>query len=152
MKIEKGKRVRLKAKLAIEGGDLLEDNVVEYVHGAGTMLAGLEKILDGLEAGAKREGKIAPKDAFGGEATQPVKTLARAEFPKDAKLDVGMTFEAHGPHGETVVLRVEKVSADTLDVRYLHPLADKTITYDVEVLLVMNPPPPLPPGVGPNGA
>ena len=146
VKIESGKRVRLKARLSVDGGQLLEDNVVEYVHGAGTMLAGLEKVLEGLEAGAKREGKIAPKEAFGNESLQPQKTLARAEFPKDAKLEAGMTFAAKGANGQDVLLRIVKAEKDTLDVRYLHPLAEKTIAYDVEVLMVMNPPPPLPPG------
>ena len=147
MKIEKGKRVRLKARLSVDGGELIEDNVVEYVHGAGTMLAGLEKVLEGLEAGAKRDGKISPKDAFGNEALQPSKTLARAEFPKDATFEPGMTFAAKGANGQDVLLRVVKSDAETIDVKFMHPLAEKTIAYDVEVLLVMNPPPPLPPGV-----
>ena len=65
MKIEKGRRVTLKVDLSVAGGQQLEKSTVEYVQGAGTMLAGLEAALEGLEPGAKREGTLKPKDAFG---------------------------------------------------------------------------------------
>jgi FKBP-type peptidyl-prolyl cis-trans isomerase 2 len=145
VKIEQGKRVRVHARLSVEGGDLIEDSVVEYAHGSGTMLAGLEKALDGLEPGAKKSGSIPPESAFGNAAAQPTKVLSRAEFPKDAAFEVGATFAAKGVNGQEIVLEVVKVDKDTLEVKFLHPLAQKTIAYDVEVLSVHNPPPPVPP-------
>lgn len=147
MKIEQGKRVRVHARLSVEGGDLIEDSVVEYAHGAGTMIAGLESALAGLEPGAKKKGSIPPQDAFGNAAAQPKKEIARAEFPKDAKLEVGATFAAKGPNGQDITLEITKVTGEAVEVKFVHPLADKTIAYDVEVLSVQNPPPPLPPGV-----
>lgn len=145
MKIEQGKRVRVHARLSVEGGDLIEDSVVEYAHGTGTMLAGLEKALDGLEPGAKKSGSIPPESAFGNAAAQPTKVLSRAEFPKDATFDVGATFAAKGANGQEVLLEVVKSDKDTIEVKFVHPLASKTIAYDVEVLSVHNPPPPVPP-------
>lgn len=145
VKIEQGKRVRVHARLSVEGGDLIEDSVVEYAHGSGTMLAGLESALAGLEPGAKKKGSIPPESAFGNAAAQPTRTLSRAEFPKDATFEVGATFAAKGANGQDVVLQVVKVEKETLEVKFVHPLADKTIAYDVEVLSVANPPPPLPP-------
>lgn len=146
MKIEQGKRVRVHARLSVEGGDLIEDSVVEYAHGAGTMLAGLESALAGLEPGEKKKGSIPPKDAFGNAAAQPTKVLSRAEFPKDAVFEPGATFAAKGANGQEILLQVVKSDAETVEVKFVHPLADKTIAYDVEVLSVANPPPPLPPG------
>ena len=143
MKIEKGRRVKLKVHLAIAGGKDLEKNVVEYIHGGGTMLVGLEQVLEGLEKGAKRSGTLKAKDAFG--AAQPVKKMKRTEFPKDAQLKAGERFVAHGADGMNVVMSIDKISGDDIDVRLIHPLAEKDITYDVEVLGVTDPkPPPLP--------
>ena len=65
MKIEKGRKVTLKVDLSVAGGQQLEKSTVEYVQGGGTMLPGLEKLLEGLETGAKREGVLKAKDAFG---------------------------------------------------------------------------------------
>ena len=146
MKIEHGRRVRMKVDLAVVGGDTLEKSVVEYIHGGGTMLPGLEKVLQGLEAGAKKNGVLKAKDAFGNPAMHPSKKMKRTDFPKDAKLTLGERFMAKGADGKTdVVLAIEKLAGEDVEVRLVHPLADKDLRYDIEVLAVTDPkPPPLP--------
>ena len=145
MLIAKGLRVRLKSELLVKGGDTLEKSVVEYVQGGGTMLPGLEAELDGMKVGDKKKGVIPAAKAFGSPQHQPEKAIPRSEFPKEAKLEVGERFEAKGPDGQAVVLQVLKNGDDTIEVRFVHPLADKDIEYDVEVLAVTDPtPPPLP--------
>jgi len=146
MKIEKGRRVRVRVELAVKGGDPIEKNVVEYFQGAGTMLPGLEKVLEGLEKGAVKKGTLTAATAFGDPRFHVEKPIARTEFPKDAKLEVGQQFMAKGPDGKSdVVLRIEKVDDKQVNCVILHPLADKDISYEVEVLAVTDPaPPPLP--------
>jgi FKBP-type peptidyl-prolyl cis-trans isomerase 2 len=145
VKIEKGKRVRLKVRLQVVGGDVLEQSVVEYFQGAGTMLAGLESAVEGMAAGEKKEGVIPAAQAFGDPTRQPKKTLSRAEFPADAKLAKGTEFQAKADKGQDVVLRVEDVRDKEVDVRLVHPLASKDINYQVEVVSVTDPrPPPIP--------
>jgi FKBP-type peptidyl-prolyl cis-trans isomerase SlyD len=146
VKIAKGNRVRIKVDLSVVGGESLEKSVVEYVHGGGTMLPGLESVLEGLETGAKREGTIKAKDAFGNSQMHPLKKMKRTEFPKDAKLVAGEQFTAKGlNNGLDVVLKIEKITGDDIDVRLVHPLADKDIKYQVEVVQVTDPrPPPMP--------
>jgi FKBP-type peptidyl-prolyl cis-trans isomerase 2 len=52
---------------------------------------------------------------------------------------------AHGADGVNVVMHVIKVSADEVETRLVHPLAEKDIRYEVEILAVTDPkPPPLP--------
>jgi FKBP-type peptidyl-prolyl cis-trans isomerase 2 len=145
VKIEKGRRVRLKVELTA-GSEVIEKSVVEFVHGAGTMLAGLEALLVGLEPGAKREGTLPAKDAFGDPAMHPVKKMKRTEFPADAKLELGTKFLAKGAdQGIDVVLQIEKVDGDTVETRLVHPLADKDLAYKLEVVQVTDPrPPPMP--------
>ena len=145
MKIEKGRRVTVKVDLAVVGGASLEKSTVEYIHGGGTMLVGLENVLAGLEKGAKREGVIKAKDAFGNPSVHPLKKMKRNEFPKDVKLQAGEQLVAKGVNNMNVVLRIEKISGDDVDVRLVHPLAEKDIKYAVEVVQVTDPrPPPMP--------
>jgi len=145
VKIEKGRRVTVKVDLAVVGGATLEKSTVEYIHGAGTMLAGLEAALSGLEKGAKREGVIKAKDAFGNPAMHPKKVLRRSEFPKDVKILVGERFVAKGVNDMNVVLRIEQITGDDVEVRLVHPLAEKDIKYSAEVVQVSDPrPPPVP--------
>jgi FKBP-type peptidyl-prolyl cis-trans isomerase 2 len=133
MKIERGRRVKLKVHLEKAGGGLIEDGEVEYVHGAGAMLAGLESAIEGLEAGASKAGVIPAAHAFGDPAKQPEKTIRRAEFA--AKAD----------NGQPVVLEVRALQDDQIVVRLVHPLAKSDIEYKVTVLAVWDrKPPPLP--------
>jgi FKBP-type peptidyl-prolyl cis-trans isomerase 2 len=146
VKIEDGKRVRLRVKLQVVGGDVIEQSVVEYFHGAGTMLPGLEKVLHGLEKGAKRAGTIDAANAFGNPAMRPTKTMARGEFPADVKLEAGAQFTAKGAGvNQDVRLRILEADDVSVKVELAHPLADADIEYDVEVLSITDPsPPPLP--------
>ncbi|MCX5748593.1 MAG: FKBP-type peptidyl-prolyl cis-trans isomerase [Proteobacteria bacterium] len=146
MKIEKGRRVTVKVDLSVVGGASLEKNTVEYIQGSGTMLAGLEAVLAGLEKGAKKDGVLKAADAFGNKALHPMKTMKRSEFPKDVKLKEGERFTAKGvAGGMDVVLHIEKIKGDDIEVRLVHPLADKDLKYAVEVVQVSDPRPPPPP-------
>jgi FKBP-type peptidyl-prolyl cis-trans isomerase 2 len=144
VKIETGRRVTVRVELSVVGGGSLEKKTVEYIQGSGTMLPALEKLLTGLEKGAKREGVLKAKEAFG--AIQlPTKKIKRSEFPKDAQLTAGERFAAKDDQKNDVVLLIEKVDKDEIEVRFLHPLADKDIQYSLEVVQVSDPrPPPVP--------
>lgn len=147
VKIENGRRVTLKVELSVAGGQLLEKSTVEYVQGAGTMLPGLESLLEGLEKGAKREGILPAQLAFGNPAMHPTKRMRRADFPKDATLAVGERLAAASADRAhmNVILQVVNVSGNDVDVRLVHPLSEKDIRYAVEVVQVTDPrPPPLP--------
>jgi FKBP-type peptidyl-prolyl cis-trans isomerase 2 len=144
VKIEKGRRVKVKVDLSVVGGASLEKSTVEYIQGGGTMLPGLEAVLTGLEKGAKREGVLKAKDAFGATKLPP-KTIKRSEFPKDAKLVVGEKFAGKADNDMNVILLIEKVTDTEVEVRYIHPLAEKDLKYSLEVVAVSDPrPPPLP--------
>jgi FKBP-type peptidyl-prolyl cis-trans isomerase 2 len=144
VKIEKGRRVRLKVELTA-GSDVIEKSTVEFVHGGGTMLPGLEALLVGLEPGATREGILPAKEAFGNPAMHPIKKMKRTEFPADAKLEKGLKFIAKGPGGVDVVVQIEKLDGDDVETRWVHHLADKDIAYKLEVVQVTDPrPPPVP--------
>ena len=139
--------MKLKVDLSVAGGQQLEKSTVEYIQGGGSMLPGLESLLEGLEAGAKRDGVLKAKDAFGNASMHPLKKMKRTDFPKDAKLTEGEKLIAAGADKAhmNVILQIVKISGDDVDVRLVHPLAEKDIKYSVEVVQVSDPrPPPVP--------
>ncbi len=145
VKIEKNRRVRIKVKLQVEDGDVLEESAVEYFHGAGNMLEGLEEELEGLTVGDKKNGIIPAKKAFGGSAHQHEKSIPRGEFPEGVELKVGTSFVAGGGDGQDVLIEVVEILEDEVKTVLKHPLAEKNIVFDVEVLSVTDPaPPPMP--------
>lgn len=147
MKIEKGRRVTLKVDLSVSGGQQLEKSTVEFIQGSGKLLPALEAAIEGLEKGDKRDGVLKAKDAFGNPALHPIKRMKRTEFPKDAKLTPGEKLVAASDDKAkmNIILQIEKVDGDDVDVRLVHPLAEKDLKYSVEVVNVTDPrPPPMP--------
>lgn len=150
MKIEKGRRVTLKVDISVAGGPQLEKKTLEFVQGSGQLLPAMERMLEGLEAGAKKEGILKAKDAFGDPEVQakiPLKKMKRSEFPKDAKLTVGERMVAAGADQAhmNVILEIAKVSGDDVEVKLIHPLAEKDLKYSLEVVAVRDTrPPPMP--------
>lgn len=138
----------LKVELSVAGtGQQLEKSTVEFIQGSGKMLPGLEQLLAGLEKGAKSAGVLKAKDAFGNPAMHPVKKMKRTEFPKDAKLVEGEKLVAASADKSkmNVILQIVKVQGDEVEVRLVHPLAEKDIKYSFEVVQVTDPrPPPVP--------
>lgn len=130
--------------LKVKEGDVIEKSTVEYVQGGGTMLKGIEKVLEGCSAGDERKGVLDAKDAFGSE-NMPTKKLTKADFPKDAKLEPDQQFQAKGPTGQDVAFQIVSLEGDEVTVRFVHPLAGKDIEYDLKVISVTDPiPPPVP--------
>lgn len=151
MKIASGLLVKLEYELAIEGGDVLESSrdrgPLQYEHGSGKMLPGLETRLEGLAEGDEKEGVIPAEEAYGAaDQGLPTTMIDRSEFPKDVKLAEGTRFEASGPEGNPVTLQVMGIDDDEVTVCFIHPLADKNIRFKIKVLGVSDPsvPPPLP--------
>ena len=143
MKVQKGNRIKMEYELGVEGGDTIESSAtrgpLEYVHGSGSMLAGLEARIEGLETGDEKEGVIPAAEAYGTEDSLPTKELARADFPSDDAVEMGKVFEASDPAGNPVSFKVVAIDGDAVTVRFLHPLAGKNIRFKVKILSIAAP-------------
>ncbi len=145
MEIKRGEKVRLEYELKVAGvpGEVIESSnksgPIVYEHGAGKMLPGLEKRLEGMAIGDEKRGVIPAAEAFGTEESLPTRELPRKEFPKGEKLEVGRVFEARDPSGQPVSFKIVSVGADKVKVRFLHPLAGKDIEFYVKVLMIDDP-------------
>jgi FKBP-type peptidyl-prolyl cis-trans isomerase 2 len=160
MKISAGNIVRVDFEIRVKGGDVIESSAksgpLQYVHGEGRLLPALEKRLEGLATGQTLEGEIPAAEAIPPEETLPTRDIPRAEFSKDAPVQIGAMFEAHTAAGGVVNLKIIAVTAEHVTVRLLPPLAGKDLLFKVRVMMIEDPvshlrsvvlkePPPLPP-------
>jgi FKBP-type peptidyl-prolyl cis-trans isomerase SlyD len=108
---------------------------LEYIHGKGNLIPGLENALDGKDEGAALKVTIAPGEAYGEYDPKLVQPVPRANFGSADNIEVGMQFQARTPAGVHVV-RVVKVDPDNVTVDANHPLAGQTLHFDVKVVSV----------------
>jgi FKBP-type peptidyl-prolyl cis-trans isomerase SlyD len=104
---------------------------IEYVHGYGMLVPGLEAALVGLKVGDKKEIVVSADEGYGERDEELVLEIERTEFP--ATVEPGDEFVATSPDGEEVVLNVVEVNEDGVLVDANHPLAGLTLHYDIEV-------------------
>ena len=139
MKIERGRVVRMHYTLRDERGTTIESSggrePLAYLHGFGHVIPGLEKALDGSRAGLKTTVTIAPQDAYGEKDPQAVIRAPREDFPEGLTLEPGVEVQAETPDGP-ITFTVVSIEDDEAVLDANHPLAGKTLTFDVEVLEV----------------
>lgn len=106
-----------------------------YLHGHGNIISGLENALEGAEEGSASQITVTPEDAYGERNDQAVFEVPREQFPAGEDIQVGMQVHGEGPQG-VVTFTVVGLTDKGVMLDGNHPLAGKTLNFDVEVLEV----------------
>jgi len=137
MQISPNKVVTIHYTLRNPEGEILDSSTggepFSYLHGAGNIIPGLEKALEGKQAGDQVNVTIAPEDAYGEHDEALVQAVPRAAFQGVDDIQPGMQFQAQGQGGAPQVVTVTEVAEDTVTVDANHPLAGVTLIFEVEV-------------------
>jgi FKBP-type peptidyl-prolyl cis-trans isomerase SlyD len=140
MQIAKDKVVSMDYTLTGPGGNVLDSSQgrepLVYMQGAGNIIPGLERELEGKSAGDKVKVTVAPQDAYGERDDRMIQSIPREMFKGVADIQPGMQFQANGPNGERRMVTVAKVEPETVTVDANHPLAGMPLTFDVKVVEV----------------
>jgi FKBP-type peptidyl-prolyl cis-trans isomerase SlyD len=137
MRIVRDAYVVLDYVLYDEDGDVIEatddegGRPIGFVHGYGTLVAGLEDGIVGMAAGDTHEIVVQPEQGYGLHDESLEHWVDRSDFPADVAIDD--EFEAEDEHGEQITLRVVEVADDALLVDANHPLAGETLRFEVMV-------------------
>jgi FKBP-type peptidyl-prolyl cis-trans isomerase SlyD len=139
MQIAKNKVVSIDYTLTGDDGAVIDSSQggepLAYLHGAGNIIPGLERALEGKSAGDAVQATIAPGDGYGDKNPALVQAVPRAQFPGVQDIKAGMQFQAQTNHGPRVV-SVVGVTDDTVTVDANHPLAGQTLNFDVKIVEV----------------
>ncbi len=137
MKVEKDSVVGIDYSLHLGDEKIIDssapDEPLSYLHGRGQIVPGLEKALEGMEVGETKHVVVDPEEGYGPHDPRGLQEVPRDAFPPGADPQVGMEFTARGPQGETVPFSVKEVRPDAVVVDLNHPLAGRTLHFDVKV-------------------
>lgn len=133
--VERHKVVSITYRIKDQDGEIVEINdlPVEYVHGgASDLFPKIEQALEGRGVGDSVTITLTPEEAFGGRDPKLAFTDELENAPPELRR-VGMQFDAQNAKGETINLVVTHVGDGKITVDANHPLAGKTITFEVTV-------------------
>lgn len=141
MLIAEDKVVSFHYRLSEPGQEAVDDSrdgqPVVYLHGHDGMLPGLEEALTGKQIGDMFTVTLSPEQAYGPRREDAVQRISvkRVINPGNRKVNYrpGMVVQVntdHGPREVTVI----KAGFKTLDVDTNHPMAGRTLQFEIEVV------------------
>lgn len=127
-----GIKVTLEYTLTLPDKSVADTNVgqdpISFVQGANQILPGLEKGLNGMKAGQKKQIHISAAEGFGAYDPKAQVTVEKSQVPENVK--AGTMLRA--PDGRAIKVLEVTEKAVVLDLN--HPLAGKDLLFDVHVL------------------
>ena len=136
-RIGQNTEVTLHFALHLENGDTVDSTFdkapATFKVGDGNLLPGFEAALFGFKAGDKRTVVVAPENAFGQPNPQNVQVMPRSQF-EGMELSEGLLIIFNDAANTELPGVVKAFDDDQVTIDFNHPLAGKTLTFEVEIL------------------
>jgi FKBP-type peptidyl-prolyl cis-trans isomerase SlyD len=120
---------------------------LKYIHGKKMLPAGLERELSGMKIGGQKHVTVKPEDAYGKFDPKAYKEVPKKDLPPNS-LKIGAVLVTTNAEGVPVPMTVRQIKDKTVVLDMNHPMAGKTLVFDVKVVDIQ--PAPLPPSSPPQ--
>ena len=110
----------------------------EFQLGDVNLLPGFESFLTGLVAGDQQMFSVPPEKAFGQSNPQNIQEMKRSDFAADMPLSPGLVVSFADAANTELPGVIKSAQGDVVVVDFNHPLAGKTLEFEVQILSVDN--------------
>ncbi len=135
--VTEGSTVKVHYKLTVEG-DVVDSSEgrdpLEFTVGNGQVIPGFENGVKGMTVGDKKSFEVAPTEGYGEEDPKGYQEIPKDKLPPDVEPKAGMTLYARGDDGQPFPVQIKEVKDDVVVLNFNHPLAGKTLNFDVEMM------------------
>lgn len=134
-RVKKDKYVSLTYTISDEAGEIVEriDLPINFIQGRDTqVIAKVSAALEGRAPGDRISVILSPAEGFGERQPELIFTDELANVPPQFH-SVGAEVEFQNDRGEMKIFRVANIADGKLTVDGNHPLAGKTISYNITV-------------------
>ena len=104
---------------------------LEFTLGAGQVVPGFDKAVDGMEVGQTHTVTIPAKEAYGEPDPGQVVEANRSQLPPGAEVEVGDQLQIGTASGGAMIVRVAEVNEETILLDANHPLAGEDLTFEI---------------------
>lgn len=135
--IKKNKIVSLSYTLQGNDREIFFSNVglmpLVYLHGYGNIIPGLEKEIEGMSIGERKKIKIDPEYGYGPVEKKLIVKKSLESIGRKCKVGDKILFQVEGENRE---MRIVRIQGDLVTLDGNHPLAGKTLIFDVEIVKI----------------
>lgn len=137
--IVEGDRVRLHYTGRFEDGTEFDSSrggePLEFVAGSDELIAGVSQAVVGMSTGDKKTVTVAPEQGYGARREDLKIRVARSQIPEEAVVGAVLGLTAGDQQMQAVLVELGDKHA-VLDGN--HPLAGRTLVFDLEVVSVVS--------------
>ena len=136
--VDKGTRVTLNFALRFTDGEVIDTTFDKQPAtleiGDDNLPENFEAYLIGMKAGETATYDVPPEKAFGQHNPSNVQMFKRSDFSADMVLDPGVMISFADARQQELPGVVEHVEGDQVTIDFNHPLAGRTLVFEVEVI------------------
>jgi peptidylprolyl isomerase len=135
--VTEGKLVKVNYTLTVDGNVVdssKEGEPFEFEAGSSQVIPGFDEAIMGMKAGEKKSFQVSPEKGYGQENPKGIQQVPIDKMPSEMKPEVGMTLHATMPDGQVIPARIIEIKEDIIVLNFNHPLAGKTLKFEVEVI------------------
>lgn len=111
---------------------------LQFQVGSGQVIPGFEKQVEGMAVGETSTLTIPAGEAYGDRDERQIQAVPRSSMPTDIELQIGSGLTATTKDGNQIQLTVVAVNDDTVTVDGNHPLAGHDLTFEVQLVEIVN--------------
>ncbi len=145
MTIKQGDKVSVEYEGKLDNGQVFdssnktgESKPIEFEVGAGQVISGFDKAVEGMEKGQEKEFSVESKDAYGDRKEELKKEIPKSSLPEGQEPKEGMMLVLNTPQGQQIPAKITKVSDDKITIDLNHPLAGQNLNFKIKVVDVKN--------------
>jgi len=109
---------------------------LEFTIGTGQVIPGFENGVVGMEEGESKTITLEPDDAYGQVRDDLIVEVNKTDIPNDIDVEVGQQLQINRPDGRVIPVLISAINDDKVTLDANHPLAGKTLTFDVELVKI----------------
>ncbi|MEO7309368.1 MAG: FKBP-type peptidyl-prolyl cis-trans isomerase [Chitinophagaceae bacterium] len=136
--VKKGDTVKVHYTGTLAGGEQFDSSAgrdpLEFEVGAGMMIPGFDKGVEGMALGDKKQIHVTPEDGYGEWDEQNVIPFPKENVPADMVLEPGQPLTLRNDQGQPLQVVVAEVKDDVVILDANHFLAGKDLVFDVEIV------------------
>jgi peptidylprolyl isomerase len=138
--VKQGDTIQVNYTGKLQDGTIFDSSLgrhpLQFTLGKGTLIAGFEKAVIGMNAGEKKTVVIPFAEGYGPRQQNAVVEIERKSMPGNFDAAIGQRLELTQEDDSTVLVTVAGLTETHITLDANHPLAGKDLTFEIEVMSI----------------
>ena len=142
--VENGNYVQIQYTGTYDNGEIFDTNVgfepLEFMVGSSAIINGLDMGVLGMKENEIKDLTVMPEEGYGEHSEEFVITVPKQDMNADFEPEIGLMLSIQMENENVVPARITEIKGDDVILDLNHPLAGKTLHFNIKVIAINNKP------------